>query len=61
MIRLTCRCACASLQATLEASNGVLRLPLIKNKKTVNPRDSSSAKVGALDGHLTLKNLCPAH
>ena len=36
-------------QAKLEASNGVLRLPLIKNKKTVNPRDSSSAPVFQLE------------
>ncbi len=27
-----------SLQATLKSSGGVLQLPLIKNKKTVNPR-----------------------
>ena len=26
------------LQATLKSSGGVLKLPLIKNKKTVNPR-----------------------
>lgn len=33
----------------LEASNGVLKLPLIKNKKTVNPRDSSSPPVFQLE------------
>ena len=36
-------------QAKLEASNGVLKLPLIKNKKTVNPRDSSSPPVFQLE------------
>jgi hypothetical protein len=36
-------------QAKLEQCNGVLRLPLIKNKKTVNPRDSSSAPVFQLE------------
>lgn len=37
------------LKAMLEASNGVLKLPLIKNKKTVNPRDSSSPPVFQLE------------
>ena len=37
------------VQAKLEASNGVLKLPLIKNKKTVNPRDSSSPPVFQLE------------
>lgn len=37
------------MQAKLEASNGVLELPLIKNKKTVNPRDSSSPPVFQLE------------
>jgi hypothetical protein len=37
------------LQATLEASNGALALPLIKNKKTVNPRDSSTPPVFQLE------------
>ncbi|EIE22492.1 UDP-glucose pyrophosphorylase [Coccomyxa subellipsoidea C-169] len=37
------------LKAKLEASNGVLQLPLIKNKKTVNPRDSSSPPVFQLE------------
>ena len=37
------------MQAKLEASNGVLKLPLIKNKKTVNPRDSSSPPVFQLE------------
>ncbi|CAK0781252.1 hypothetical protein CVIRNUC_005325 [Coccomyxa viridis] len=37
------------LKAKLEASNGVLKLPLIKNKKTVNPRDSSSPPVFQLE------------
>jgi UDP-N-acetylglucosamine pyrophosphorylase len=36
-------------QATLDANGGVLPLPLIKNKKTVNPRDSSSAPVFQLE------------
>ena len=33
----------------LDASGGVIRLPLIKNKKTVNPRDSASAPVFQLE------------
>lgn len=46
----TCQVGCrAGRQAKLEASNGVLRLPLIKNKKTVNPRDSSSPPVFQLE------------
>ncbi|KAI8463920.1 MAG: UDP-glucose pyrophosphorylase [Monoraphidium minutum] len=38
-----------ALKATLAASGGVLALPLIKNKKTVNPRDGSSAPVFQLE------------
>lgn len=38
-----------TLKSTLEASGGVLRLPLIKNKKTVNPRDSSTEPVFQLE------------
>jgi len=38
-----------ALDTTLKASNGVLPLPLIKNSKTVNPRDSSTAKVFQLE------------
>lgn len=37
------------LKATLDSSSGVLKLPLIKNKKTVNPRDSSSEPVYQLE------------
>lgn len=37
------------LQAAMEAAGGGLRLPLIKNKKTVNPRDSSTAAVFQLE------------
>jgi UDP-N-acetylglucosamine pyrophosphorylase len=37
------------LKETLEKAGGVLALPLIKNSKTVNPRDSSSAKVFQLE------------
>lgn len=37
------------LKATLESSNGALPLPLIKNKKTVNPRDSSTPAVFQLE------------
>lgn len=33
------------LKALLESSGGVLKLPLIKNKKTVDPRDSSTPAV----------------
>ncbi|KAL4420192.1 hypothetical protein ABPG77_011408 [Micractinium sp. CCAP 211/92] len=38
-----------TLKSALEASGGVLRLPLIKNKKTVNPRDSSTEPVFQLE------------
>ncbi len=38
-----------SLKETLASSGGVLALPLIKNTKTVNPRDSSSASVYQLE------------
>lgn len=38
-----------ALQETMAASNGMLPLPLIKNKKTVNPRDSSTAPVFQLE------------
>jgi UDP-N-acetylglucosamine pyrophosphorylase len=38
-----------SLKATLQASHGVLKLPLIKNKKTVNPRDSDTPVVFQLE------------
>lgn len=34
-----------ALQKTMADSGGMLPLPLIKNKKTVNPRDSSSTPV----------------
>lgn len=37
------------LQTALTASGGALDLPLIKNKKTVNPRDSSSTPVFQLE------------
>jgi hypothetical protein len=36
-------------QETLDKSGGVLPLPLIKNKKTVNPRDSSTEPVFQLE------------
>lgn len=38
-----------ALQETMAASNGMLPLPLIKNKKTVNPRDSTTAPVFQLE------------
>lgn len=38
-----------SLKATLTAKGGCLPLPLIKNKKTVNPRDSKSDPVFQLE------------
>jgi UDP-N-acetylglucosamine pyrophosphorylase len=38
-----------ALKATLEASGGILKLPLIKNKKTVNPRDPSTQPVFQLE------------
>ena len=38
-----------ALKATMEANQGVLPLPLIKNKKTVNPRDGDSAPVFQLE------------
>ncbi|KAF8060290.1 hypothetical protein HT031_004825 [Scenedesmus sp. PABB004] len=37
------------LKATLDAAGGVLPLPLIKNSKTINPRDAGSAKVFQLE------------
>eukprot|EP01023_Acetabularia_acetabulum_P013170 TRINITY_DN162_c0_g1_i1.p1 TRINITY_DN162_c0_g1~~TRINITY_DN162_c0_g1_i1.p1 ORF type:complete len:475 (-),score=81.98 TRINITY_DN162_c0_g1_i1:454-1878(-) len=37
------------LKQTFDESGGVLKLPLIKNKKTVNPRDSSTEKVYQLE------------
>lgn len=36
-------------QATLDSSGGALPLPLIKNAKTVNPREGSSAAVFQLE------------
>ena len=36
-------------RTTLGNNNGVLKLPLIKNKKTVNPRDSSTPAVFQLE------------
>ena len=39
----------AQLKAKMEAHDGLLPLPLIKNKKTVNPRDSSTASVFQLE------------
>lgn len=39
----------SALKETMSASGGMLPLPLIKNKKTVNPRDASSAKVFQLE------------
>ena len=38
-----------SLKKTLDSTNGVLQLPLIKNKKTVNPRDSDTPAVFQLE------------
>ena len=38
-----------ALKKTLDANNGVLKLPLIKNKKTVNPRDSDTPAVFQLE------------
>ena len=37
------------LKATLSSSGGSLPLPLIRNKKTVNPRDSKSTPVYQLE------------
>ena len=37
------------MRNTLEARKGVLPLPLIKNKKTVNPRDSDTPAVFQLE------------
>ena len=36
------------LQATLKSSGGVLKLPLIKNKKTVNPRCVALSRAASL-------------
>ena len=38
-----------ALKETMDKQGGMLPLPLIKNKKTVNPRDASSAKVFQLE------------
>lgn len=38
-----------SLKQTLDSSKGVLQLPLIKNKKTINPRDSDTPGVFQLE------------
>ncbi|CUG88789.1 UTP-glucose-1-phosphate uridylyltransferase, putative [Bodo saltans] len=38
-----------SLKAAMEANNGMLSLPVIRNSKTVNPTDSSSTKVFQLE------------
>ena len=38
-----------ALKAALAASGGALKLPLIKNKKTVNPRDAASTPVYQLE------------
>lgn len=37
------------MKATLDESKGVLQLPLIKNKKTVNPRESDTPAVFQLE------------
>ena len=39
----------ALCRATLKSAGGVLKLPLIKNKKTVNPRDASTPPVFQLE------------
>lgn len=41
----------ASVRSPQPSAGGVLRLPLIKNKKTVNPRDSSTEPVFQLVRH----------
>ena len=38
-----------ALKETLDANKGVLQLPLIKNKKTINPRDSDTPAVFQLE------------
>lgn len=38
-----------ALKQTLDANKGVLQLPLIKNKKTINPRDSDTPAVFQLE------------
>ncbi|KAJ8611401.1 hypothetical protein CTAYLR_006508 [Chrysophaeum taylorii] len=38
-----------ALKALLEASGGIVPLPMIKNKKTVDPKDDSSTKVYQLE------------
>ena len=38
-----------ALKDLLEIENGVLPLPMIQNKKTVDPRDSQSTKVYQLE------------
>jgi UTP--glucose-1-phosphate uridylyltransferase len=39
----------SALKAQLDASNGVLLLPMIRNSKTLDPKDSSSPKVYQLE------------
>lgn len=39
----------SALQALLEASGGVVRLPMIRNSKTVDPKDPSSPRVYQLE------------
>lgn len=39
----------SKLKSVLEKNNGVLPLPLIKNKKTINPRDDTTAAVYQLE------------
>lgn len=40
---------CLACRSTLKSAGGVLKLPLIKNKKTVNPRDASTPAVFQLE------------
>merc|ERR1719201_3333727 len=41
--------ALEALSATMKANDGVLPLPVIKNSKTVDPRDKASTKVLQLE------------
>ena len=45
----TPRCSAQALKAIMTAHGGVVPLPMIKNKKTVDPKDDSSTPVFQLE------------
>lgn len=48
-----------SLKQILDANGGVLPLPIIRNSKTVNPRDPKSAKVFQLETAMARARMLP--